>query len=151
MTNVLYSIAFLISLHTLAFASTIPIKDHNVYILNKSAFPITVKYVECTYSKTPNDRKQMYCNSEEIEKEIAGNSSLNIGNFALPEWYVSDGKFYAVTMISNNVVTKYYSTELLKPYEAICYNNFERTLLIIDDYKSANQIFCYETAFSGVQ
>lgn len=149
MTKLLCSITFVISFYTFSYASTIPIKDNNVYILNKSLFPITVKYVECTYTAVPITK--ISCGNNETEIDISANSAVNIGKNIPPNGYQSDGKFYAITMISNNVVTKYYSTEFLKSHEAICSNTFERTLIIIDDYKSANQIFCYETAFSGVQ
>lgn len=138
-------------MHNSSYSLESLIKNNDVYVFNKTNFPITIKYVECTYDYMTGIPKE-YCSDKEITKQITGNNALNIGKDVFPIPYKVNGKFFALTYLSNNVTSKRYTNNLETNSEIRCLSQFKtKRILIIDDYNTVDKIFCYASDYSGVQ
>jgi len=133
------------------FVFSYPIRNHHVYITNQTNFPVIIKYVKCLDSKEADAQRKLSCSTNEITIEVPETSSVNIGDYVIRQTYLIDGEFFMITAISNNVVTKYYSNDLYNIAEVHCGGDVTSSLILIDDYKSNDQIFCKSVRFSGIK
>lgn len=132
------------------FSAEYPIKNHHVYLVNKTAFPITFKYEKCIDSKMPDSGETFTCDHHEISKTVPAHESIVLGDYVSRVTYKVDGEYFMVTYIGNNTVKKHYSDDRNNNNEIRCYGG-ENSLILIDDYKNSQQLYCNWTRWSGVK
>lgn len=143
------------STYIYSFGTDLPIRSHGSYIVNKSDYPIIVRYKACRHTYHPgkktNHLPYFICSTSERSIALDGNSSKYIGNYEYigPLNSTKDGMKYIITNITNNVTTKTYLNDLESqdPTKPTC-SFTER--VDIDDFDT-NTLFCISKFFSGVK